>query len=287
MFKTKHGDHGDYKPKKGMKGMKGKFIRLDESFTFKLEDAFGMQSDTPLTLSATLANGSPLPAWLSFDPITGTFSGTPPIEALGALPLKVTASSATMSPMTTTFVLKIAKAIKGSDRGGRMKGSDDSDIFDGSMEKDVIDGGAGDDNLLGGDGNDRLLGGMGDDTLEGGAGKDKLLGGEGKDTLNGGLDDDKLVGAAGDDILTGGGGRDKMVGGSGKDTFVLSSGEGFAVINDFRAGEDLLGLAAGTSFGDLTIAFMRGKTSIAQGDDLLAVLNGNINLTAANFVAQV
>ena len=32
---------------------------------------------TRLTLSATLADGSPLPAWLSFDAATQTFSGTP------------------------------------------------------------------------------------------------------------------------------------------------------------------------------------------------------------------
>ncbi|WP_323641197.1 putative Ig domain-containing protein, partial [Pectobacterium polonicum] len=29
-----------------------------------------------LTLSATLANGSPLPSWLTFNATTGTFSGT-------------------------------------------------------------------------------------------------------------------------------------------------------------------------------------------------------------------
>ena len=37
-----------------------------------------------LTLSATLADGSPLPAWLSFDPATQTFSGTPLNDDVGA-----------------------------------------------------------------------------------------------------------------------------------------------------------------------------------------------------------
>jgi Ca2+-binding RTX toxin-like protein len=289
MLTTKHGDHQhgkDGKGKKG-KGMRDKLIRSNEEFTFKIEDAFGAEGGTRPTLSATLADGSSLPTWLTFDPIMGVFSGMPPADTLGALPVKVTATSTTMAPMTTTFVLKTAKPIRGEERGGRIKGTEDSDICDGSMEKDVMDGGSGNDDLFGGEGNDRLLGGMGDDKLEGGAGKDKMVGGDGNDSLNGGLDDDKLVGAAGDDILTCGGGRDKMVGGSGKDTFVLSSGEGFAVINDFRAGQDLLGLAAGINFADLTIAFNRGKTSIALQDDLLAVMNGKVSLVAANFVAQV
>jgi hypothetical protein len=285
MLTTRHGDHQHGKGKS--KGMRDKLIRINEAFTFKLEEAFGAEGDTRPTLSATLADGSPLPAWLTFDPILGAFSGMPPADLRGALPVKVTATSTTMAPMTTTFVLKAAKPIKGGDRSGKLKGTEDSDILDGSMAKDVMDGASGNDDLFGGEGNDRLLGGMGDDTLEGGAGKDKLMGGGGKDNLNGGLDDDKLVGAAGDDTLTCGGGRDMMVGGSGKDTFVLSSGEGFAVINDFRAGQDMLGLTTGISFADLTIAFNRGKTSVMQGDDLLAMLNGKASLTAANFVTQV
>ncbi|WP_418903715.1 putative Ig domain-containing protein, partial [Pokkaliibacter plantistimulans] len=36
-----------------------------------------MDAGDSLTLSATLADGSALPSWLSFDASTGTFSGTP------------------------------------------------------------------------------------------------------------------------------------------------------------------------------------------------------------------
>jgi hypothetical protein len=50
-------------------------------------DAFAVpSSDTRVTLSATMAGGGPLPAWLSFDPKTGKFSGTPPA---GAQPLQI------------------------------------------------------------------------------------------------------------------------------------------------------------------------------------------------------
>ena len=43
-----------------------------------------------LTYSATLANGDPLPAWLTFDAASGTFSGTP--TEPGSLSLRVTAT---------------------------------------------------------------------------------------------------------------------------------------------------------------------------------------------------
>jgi hypothetical protein len=50
--------------------------------------------DTNDTLSyrATLANGAPLPNWLMFDPVTLTFSGTPPKGEEGILHIKVIAS---------------------------------------------------------------------------------------------------------------------------------------------------------------------------------------------------
>ncbi len=58
--------------------------------------------DNPtLTLSASLANDTALPAWLSFNAATGTFSGTPPLNFNGTLPLKVTASDGQFSTAST------------------------------------------------------------------------------------------------------------------------------------------------------------------------------------------
>ena len=45
-----------------------------------------------LTYSATLADGSPLPTWLRFDPTTRTFSGTPAQAQVGTLEIMVTAT---------------------------------------------------------------------------------------------------------------------------------------------------------------------------------------------------
>jgi VCBS repeat-containing protein len=60
-----------------------------------------------LSFSATLADGSALPAWLAFDPDTQTFSGTPPQGSEGAIELKVTASDGLRSA-SDNFILNIA-----------------------------------------------------------------------------------------------------------------------------------------------------------------------------------
>ncbi|MBN3113516.1 putative Ig domain-containing protein, partial [Pectobacterium brasiliense] len=62
-----------------------------------------------LTLSATLANGSPLPSWITFNPTTGTFSGTPGNGDIGNLSIKVTANDGDAS-ISTTFSLTVTPA---------------------------------------------------------------------------------------------------------------------------------------------------------------------------------
>ena len=50
-----------------------------------------------LTYSATLADGSALPGWLSFDGATRTFSGAPGVSNVGAISIRVTASDGTLT----------------------------------------------------------------------------------------------------------------------------------------------------------------------------------------------
>ena len=59
-----------------------------------------------LTLTATLAGGSALPNWLSFDASTGTFQGTPPPDAYGVVPLTVLVSDGT-STLAYSFTLTV------------------------------------------------------------------------------------------------------------------------------------------------------------------------------------
>ncbi|MGO7645917.1 putative Ig domain-containing protein, partial [Rhizobium ruizarguesonis] len=50
-----------------------------------------------LSFAASLANGDPLPAWLSLDTVTRAFSGTPPLNFNGFLDIRVTASDGEFS----------------------------------------------------------------------------------------------------------------------------------------------------------------------------------------------
>ncbi|WP_298965669.1 putative Ig domain-containing protein [uncultured Roseibium sp.] len=70
----------------------------DTSWSFVVPgDVFSDVDGDALTFSASLADGSALPEWLSFDPTTSSFSGTPPQGSNGILALKVTASDGSLS----------------------------------------------------------------------------------------------------------------------------------------------------------------------------------------------
>ena len=60
-----------------------------------------------LTYQATLANGNPLPAWLSFDPVRQTFSGTPTDQTTGALALTITATDMGGLKASTTLNVQV------------------------------------------------------------------------------------------------------------------------------------------------------------------------------------
>ncbi|MBF0462351.1 MAG: putative Ig domain-containing protein, partial [Magnetococcales bacterium] len=69
----------------------GSFSYTLASGTFTDLD-MAVDSRAILTLSATQADGTPLPTWLHFDPTLQTFYGTPPTDASGTLSIKVTAT---------------------------------------------------------------------------------------------------------------------------------------------------------------------------------------------------
>jgi VCBS repeat-containing protein len=79
----------------------------DDAWTFVVPAGTFTDIDTPvLMLSATLDDGSPLPSWLSFDPATRTFSGTPPQDFNGSYDITVTASDG-VNTVSDTFELDI------------------------------------------------------------------------------------------------------------------------------------------------------------------------------------
>ncbi len=170
-----------------------------------------------------------------------------------------------------------------------LTGGEGNDTIAGLGGNDIIRGTGGDD-VLRGDGNGRSAnsGGSasGDDIIFGGAGNDRIGGKRGNDMLFGEEGDDILYGDSGDDILRGGLGNDVLYGddnrSSGIDTFILAAGEGTDTIMDFEMSKDLIGLAGGITFGQLSFS----GNQISFNDEVLAMLNGvdTSSLSATSFV---
>lgn len=196
--------------------------------------------------------------------------------------------------------LSFPGSIVGSDSSEELVGSnavDDfifavggNDTMAGGLGNDTLYGEAGND-VLRGDRNSRSAGGSvgGDDVLYGGTGNDQLGGKGGNDQLYGDEGNDSIWGNDGDDSLRGGTGDDSLFGGrdNGVDTFVIAIGEGTDTIQDFKLGEDKIGLAGGLSFEQLSLGQNGNAIFISFEDDVLAEINRVTALTSTDFVPIV
>jgi serralysin len=155
-------------------------------------------------------------------------------------------------------------------------GFEGNDTINGNGGNDILLGNQQNDIIIGGAGNDTLYGGKNDDTLFGNQGDDFLSGDLGNDTLYGGKNNDILVGGDGDDILSGDFGSDTLIGANGRDVFVLASGRGSDAILDFQDGQDLMRMADGVRFDQLSITQSTNGTqiSLVGSGELLATLTG-------------
>lgn len=83
----------------------------DVAWLLPLPDDTFVDADVPmgdrLTFAATLDGGLPLPAWLSFDPATLTFSGTPRNADVGQWPVVVNATDGAHASASDVFVLTV------------------------------------------------------------------------------------------------------------------------------------------------------------------------------------
>ncbi|KCZ64445.1 hypothetical protein L53_16540 [Hyphomonas sp. L-53-1-40] len=85
-------------------------VSEDAAFTYQVAaDAFVDQDGDPLSLSATLQNGDPLPSWLSFDPATRTFSGTAGQGDVGNLSIRLTATDPFGASANRSFAVAVAE----------------------------------------------------------------------------------------------------------------------------------------------------------------------------------
>lgn len=206
-----------------------------------------------LTYSATLADGSPLPDWLSFDAATRTFTGTPPQGFDGNLSLSVTVHDG-IAGVADTFELTINDTpFTGTAGDDVLHGDGNANVLSGLGGNDAIHGYGGDDTLIGGAGADSLLGGDGNDTVyadaddtwfSGDAGIDTLIyqgtddrqyamdqgafenmqAGAGNNTVWGTAANNVIDGQAGNDVIHGYGGDDTLIGGAGTDSLLGGDG---------------------------------------------------------------
>lgn len=115
----------------------------ETAFSYTLpESAFGDQEGDTITFSATLLNGDPLPAWLSFDAASRTFSGTPGDLDTGTVSVKIVLSDGvkTTDVFWSVNVTPVNDAPEATD-----------DTINGGTGADTIDAGAGDDTVTGDD----------------------------------------------------------------------------------------------------------------------------------------
>ena len=89
------------------------FAEAETPFTYDVTYAFDEgYPGNKLTYSAVMQDGSPLPAWLTFDSLTGTFSGNPPMGSENPYSINVKATD--LNGITTTSVATITVSEKGS-----------------------------------------------------------------------------------------------------------------------------------------------------------------------------
>ena len=77
------------------------------SFTFDENTFTDVDYGETLTYEALQSNGSALPAWLSFDYATRTFSGTPGNSDVGSITITITATDGSAQSITDTFQLTV------------------------------------------------------------------------------------------------------------------------------------------------------------------------------------
>jgi uncharacterized delta-60 repeat protein len=76
-----------------------------------------------VTLSAKLEDDAPLPAWMRFNPLTGTFEGTPPPEFKGELAVRVIARDKAGREAVQVFRIGVGRGEVNAERGTERSGN--------------------------------------------------------------------------------------------------------------------------------------------------------------------
>jgi Ca2+-binding RTX toxin-like protein len=257
-----------------------------------------------LNYGATKADGSALPAWLTFNPVTKTFSGTPANGDAGQFDVKVIATDTGGLSATDVFILAIdTGAGTGTPGNDSLLGTAGNDTLYGLDGDDTLNGRAGADTLIGGAGNDiYVVDDAGDVVVENadegvdtvksviswtlGGNIEKLIltgmaaidgtGNELANTLIGNAAANTLRGLDGDDTLNGGAGADTLIGGIGNDIYVVDDA-GDVVVENTDEGVDTVRSGVTWTLGANTEKLtLTGTAAIdGTGNELANTLIGN------------
>ncbi len=253
-----------------------------------------------LTYAATLADGSALPGWLTFNAATQTFSGAPGAGDLANLSIKVTATDTGGLSASSSFALAINASV--------INGTTANDTLTGTAYDDTLNGLAGNDTLTGLAGNDLLDGGAGTDTMNGGLGDDTYVvdntgdvvtenANEGTDTVKSSVTYTLAVnvenltltgttaingtGNSSNNVLDGSlnTAANVLTGGTGNDTYILGAGD--TIVEAASAGTDTVLTSVTYTLGaNLENLTLTGTNAInGTGNTLANTLTGN---SAAN-----
>ena len=249
-----------------------------------------------LTYSATKADGSALPGWLTFNAATRTFSGTAAPADVGSLSLKVQVTDVAGAQVSSTFTVTVGNA-------NVINGTSGADTLTGTAAADVMNGLAGNDTLNGGAGADTMVGGAGDDSYVVDNAGDVVteLASEGTDLVtssvtytlstnvenltlsgsaaingNGNALANKLTGNAGNNVLDGGAGADTLIGGAGNDTYYVDNAADVTT-EGTSAGTDLVISSVNWTLATNVENLMLGGTANLNGTGNSAanVITGN------------
>ncbi|MFZ5594485.1 MAG: putative Ig domain-containing protein [Pseudomonadota bacterium] len=222
-----------------------------------------------LSYAAKLENGEPLPAWLAFDTVSRTFTGTPGGVDVRDFSIRVTATDQAGEQVSDSFMLKVNPGyneINGTSGWDILIGTAGNDRIDGKAKADVMAGLGGDDLYIVDNPLDTVLElpGGGVDTVEASVSYNlpwfvENLTLTGNNAINGngnGLDNvligndaaNTLNGLSGNDTLIGGKGNDRQVGGAGNDLYLFGRGDGADTIVDYDSttgNTDLLQFGSG------------------------------------------
>lgn len=262
-------------------------------FSFTLPD--GLFSDPDAGDTGTLSVDS-LPAWLSFDAQSRTFSGSAPYNA-GSTQLTLTWTDSGGLKASTTFALNVAAAapltLTGNAADNVLTGKSGSDTLVGLGGNDTLNGGFGADQMTGGTGNDQYVVDHAGDVVtervaEGtdtvvasvsytlGANVEKLtLSGSASINGTGNTLNNTLVGNSGANVLDGGAGGDSMSGGAGNDTYLIDNTSD-TVVEAAGEGIDLLISAVSRTLGaNQDHLKLTGNAVNGTGNTLNNLIQGN------------